>query len=134
MSAFPAPQDKPARRLNYAEKVKAGLVERKPRKGIAPIAQKRVAKRREYAAWIKEAMKGQRCAFHGCVAMDLEPHHVGGRHGDNLFKVIPCCSSHHRWIHEHPDAAFDAGWLTPTYRNYAPNPNHPQPFTLLPPP
>lgn len=132
MSAFPAPQEKPARRLNYREKVRAGLVERKPLARIAPIAQKRVKKRREYAAWVKVAMAGQKCAFPGCVARDLEPHHIGGRHGDNLFKVIPCCSAHHRWIHEHPDAAFELGYLTPAYRGFAPNPSHPQPFTLLP--
>lgn len=60
--SFPTPQEKPARRLTYAEKRRAGLVEMKPRARIAPIAQKRVKKRREYAAWIKSAMVGQRCA------------------------------------------------------------------------
>ena len=50
----------------------------------------------------------------------------------HLFEVIPCCHIHHFWIHTCPDAAFKAGWLTPAYRGYAPNPNHPQPFTLLP--
>lgn len=126
------PQEKPPRRLNHREKVKAGLVERKPRQRINPIANKRVTKMRKYTAWIKVAMVGQRCAFPGCASFDLEPHHTGGRHGDNLFKVIPCCRSHHRWIHEHPDAAFELGYLTPAYRGFAPNPSHPQPFTLLP--
>ena len=127
-------QYKPAKRLTYKEKRKAGLVAGKPPQRINPIAKKRVTRMRAYSAWIKAAMVGQKCAFPGCVAHDLEAHHVAGRHGDNLFKVIPCCSAHHRWIHEHPDAAYDAGWLTPAYRGYAPNPNHPQPFTLLPPP
>lgn len=126
------PQLKPAKTPTYRERRLAGEVKEKPRKRINPIAKKRLSRHRSYAAWIKAAMIGQRCAFTGCHDLNLEPHHPHGRNGDNLFKVIPCCSAHHRWIHEHPAAAFAAGWLTPAYRGYAPNPNHPQPFTLLP--
>ena len=45
---FPAPQEKPARRLNYAEKCKAGMVERKPRQRINPVSAKRAREGVEY--------------------------------------------------------------------------------------
>ena len=130
---FPAPQEKPAPRLNYYERCRAKLVAFKPRSRLRKVAKGNEARMRKYKRWVSGMMFGAKCCFHGCGRIvGLEPHHPHGRTGENLFKVTALCHDHHAWIHAHPDAAFNAGWLTPIYRGYAPNPSHPQPFTLLP--
>jgi len=133
---FPVPQEKPARRLNYAEKRKAGLVERKARQALRKVSRTHEQRWNRYRGWIKIAMHGlarcERCKKH--KAGDLQPHHTHGRSGDNLFKVIPLCSTCHAWVHEFPNEAYAEGWLQPEYRNVQRQPNYPQPFTLLPPP
>lgn len=129
--SFPTPQEKPARRLNYQEKARAGLVVRKPRQSIARVSKKNAARDREYREWVAIAMHGVRrcakCRHH----KGLEPHHAFGRTADNLFKVVPLCRLCHAWCHEFPNMAFEQGWLQPEYRGVIRQPNHPQPFTLL---
>lgn len=134
---FPAPQEKPVRRLNYAEKVKAGLVERRPMQRLRKVAKGNAARDREYREWVKIALHGrarcQRCKLHVSQCGELQPHHPSGR-GPHLFEVVDICGTCHTWVHAFPNDAYAAGWLTPAYKGYAPNPSHPCPFTLLPPP
>jgi len=133
---FPAPQEKPARRLNYQERqrkaIKAGAVERKPRQRIKAVAKKNAPRMKEYSEWIKIAMHGvnrcARCHYH----KGLEPHHAFGRNAENLFKVVPLCRLCHAWCHEFSNIAYALGWLQPEYKRVHRQPHHPQPFTLLP--
>jgi hypothetical protein len=135
---IPEFQHKPAKRLTYKEKCKAGLVAGKPRQALRKAAKGNAARDREYREWVKIAMHGlprcQRCAWHVSQCGPLQPHHPSGRCEDRLFEVVQVCTQCHAWIHEFPNLSYAAGWLTPAYRGYAPHPNHPQPFTLLPPP
>ena len=135
---LPSPQTKPPPRLNYAARRKAGLVKAKPRSRLRKVAKGNAARDREYRAWVNIAMHGlprcQRCTWHVSQCGPLQPHHPSGRGGEHLFEVVAVCSTCHTWIHDFPNLSYAAGWLTPAYRGYAPNPSHPQPFTLLPPP
>ena len=134
---IPPFQLKPAKTPTYRERKLAGEVKEKPRSPLCKISASNAARRRKYTAWLSIAMHGiarcDRCKRHISQCGPLEPHHPSGRFGDHLFEVTPICFACHRWIHdENSNAAYAAGWLTPAYRGYAPNPNHPQPFTLLP--
>ena len=133
---IPEFQNKPTPRLTYAQKVRAGEVKVKPRKAVRKVSRTHEQRWNRCRGWIKIAMHGlarcERCKKH--KAGDLQPHHTHGRSGDNLFKVIPLCSTCHQWTHDHPDTAYALGWLQPEYRAVQRQPNHPQPFTLLPPP
>lgn len=134
---IPPYQSKPAKTPTYRERKLAGEVKEKPRKRLRKVAKGNAARDREYRSWVKIAMHGlprcQRCMWHVSRCGPLQPHHPSGR-GPHLFEVVAVCAACHAWIHDHPNIAFATGWLTPSYRGYAPNPNHPQPFTLLPPP
>jgi hypothetical protein len=143
-------QSKPAPRLTYKEKVKAGLVKSKPwsqgattmtttglkRTGkLQPVSKAKRKVNREYHSWIAFMfaiqMSCSRCRVLSTFSK-MDPHHPYGRHGDNLFKVIPMCRTCHTWTHEHPNSAYDLGYLQPEYRGLKPDPDHPKPFTLIP--
>ena len=130
---IPPYQSKPAKTPTYRERKLAGEVKEKPRKRLRKVAKSNAARDREYREWIKKEMAG-RCVCRKCLRTfdSIQPHHPFGRGGDNLFKVIPLCALCHAWVHDNSCAAYDTGWLQPEYRGYAPNPNHLQPFTLLP--
>lgn len=73
---FPPPQEKPARRMNYAEKVKAGLVVGKARQRINPVSSKRAREGAEYTRLRAEFLKAHPvCQFPGCgpFGSRLEP-------------------------------------------------------------
>lgn len=128
------PQQKPAHRPTYRERVLAGQVKSKPRTGLRKVAKTHIQRWNQYRAWIaRELPKVPRCGRcnMGKNMVRMEPHHPSGR-GPHLFEVVGICSNCHSWIHDHSNIAYAAGWLTPTYKGYAPNPSHPQPFTLLP--
>ena len=131
---IPPFQSKPAKTPTYRERKLAGEVKEKPRKGLRKVAKGNAARDREYREWIKIAMHGiarcDKCKRHS--TNNLQPHHPNGRKGKHLFEVSAICEPCHSWIHDHSTAAYYLGWLTPAYRGYAPNPKHPQPFTLLP--
>ncbi len=132
---IPPPQVKPPKSRTYRERKLAGGVKEKPRSKLRKVAKGNEARDREYREWVKIAMHGrarcQRCKRHVSSCGNLQPHHPSGR-GPHLFEVVEVCTRCHTWIHDHPTTAYDAGWLTPAYRGYTPDPNHPQPFTLLP--
>lgn len=106
MSAFPAPQDKPARRLNYAEKVKAGLVERKPRQRIKAVSSKRAREGAEYTRLRAEFLKAHPvCQFPGCNCREgLEIHHKArrGRFYLRTDTWIALCNPHHLRVEQNP--------------------------------
>lgn len=41
----------------------------------------------------------------------LEPHHLSGRSGENLFRFLMICRPCHNWIHTHTKQAKKDGWL-----------------------
>ena len=139
---FPAFQKKPAHKLNYTERAKAGLlvkkqrqpVSQKPRKTMRKVAKKKSGDVQKYKKWVTIEL-GKRCICDKCLQVrTLTPHHPFGREGKNLFKVTPLCIHCHNWCHDFPNTALSQGWLQPEYRGILTNVNHPKPFTLLPPP
>ncbi len=122
MSDFPAPQEKPARRLNYAEKVKAGLVERKPRQRIKPVSSKRQGENAEYARVKKEYLAEHLfCEILGCFETHLDIHHKA-RRGKFLLRVdtfLACCRRHHQQIESNPSWAKENGYILTTEQKRA---------------
>jgi hypothetical protein len=134
-SSIMEPQTKPVPRMTYQQKARAGMLTKKPRQALRKVAKGNAARMRKYKRWIREALFGTTCAFTGCGRFTwIEPHHPFGREGENLFKVIPMCHEHHEWIHAHSNDAYSLGWIQPELKKVTRQPNHPQPFTLLPPP
>jgi len=71
-----------------------------------------------------EARSGGVCeiARPGCLGRAVDPHHrvlrgSGGRRGaarlasDQLANLLHVCRACHEWVHEHPAASREAGWL-----------------------
>lgn len=65
-----------------------------------------------------------------CLGRAVDPHHRvlrgnGGRRGaarqvsDQLSNLIHTCRACHEWIHEHPAASREAGWMLPGRDNPA---------------
>jgi len=129
---IPPYQSKPAKTPTYRERKLAGQVKERPRKGLRKVAKGNSARMVKYAKWRDEILMIARPCANCRRYVPLELHHPSGRNGDHLFEAIALCRGCHMLIHQMPDAAYAAGWLTPAYRGYASNPNHPQPFTLLP--
>jgi hypothetical protein len=108
--------------------MKRNYLKRKAR--LAPASTKQAARLAHYHAMV-DSWEGRRvCAFCGLHAdfCKLEPHHPHGRGGDNLFRVVLLCSSHHHWVHAYPDRAYELGWLQPEYRGTIRPPNFPVPW------
>lgn len=106
MSAFPSPQEKPARRLNYAEKRRAGLVERKPRQRIKAVSTRRTREGAEYTRLRAEFLKAHPvCQFPGCNCREgLEIHHKARRGRFYLRTDTWCvlCNRHHAYVEQNP--------------------------------
>lgn len=52
------------------------------------------------------------CEFPDCWLPASEVHHKRGRVGALYLDVahwLPICTEHHRWVTEHPQAAYDMG-------------------------
>ena len=132
--SLPPPQTKPAKRLNYKERYKAGLVAKKPQQRVRAVSKKLAPQLARYREWIKTAMHGsarcEKCNRH-CPS-SLQAHHPYGRSGDNLFKVIPLCAECHEWVHTYPSKAMLLGWLQPEIWGLKSDPHRPPPFNLLP--
>ena len=127
------PQTKPPRRLNYTERARLGLIARKPGHALRKVAKKNATRMQKYTAWIKRAMHDKhRCQACGTPNQALEPHHPYGRSGENLFKVVEVCTHCHAGFHRYPNLSYAEGWLQPEYKGVVRQPDHPQPFTLLP--
>ncbi len=121
---FPAPQEKPARRLNYAERqreaIKAGTVERKPRKRIKAVSSKRVREGAEYTKLRAEFLKAHPvCQVIGCNQPSTDLHHKA-RRGRFFLRVdtfFATCHPHHDQIEANPEWAKSQGYLlTPEQR------------------
>ena len=115
--------------------MKRSYLKRKAR--LAPASAKQAERLARYKAMLADWQGRRVCAFCGlhsrvrfgnALLCTLEPHHPYGRGGENLFKVVLLCSSHHHWVHAYPDQAFTLGWLTPEYRGTIRPPNFPVPW------
>jgi hypothetical protein len=103
MNDFPEYQHKQPKKLNYKEKVKAGLI----KGGINPMSKKKTEWNNKY---IKQKQKDEEIQIcPKCNLSDLksnmEPHHPKGRANENIlfyWWMHPEC---HAWIHAHPNEA-----------------------------
>lgn len=134
---IPPFQVKPTRRLNYTERRRAGLVKVKPRQRVKPVSRKRKTEAAEYASLRKFFLVAHPvCQFPGCACCDgLEIHHKArrGRFYLRTDTWMVVCRPHHDQIEKNPEWSKANGYLlTPEQRRLIANPNHPQPFTLLP--
>lgn len=118
---FPSPQEKPSRRLNYAEKRRAGMVERKPRQRINPVSAKRAREGGEYMRLRRKYLEAfPVCQFPRCTCRDgLEIHHKArrGRFYLRTDTWAGLCNAHHRYVEENPEWSKENGFLlTPEQR------------------
>jgi len=131
------PQEKPAKRQTYRERVLSGKVKPKPRSKLRKVAVTKAAPMSSYHAWIKACKEGigmtkcPSCQW-SMEASSMDPHHPYGRLGQNLWKVVLVCRACHDSFHLSPSDALARGWLQPEYRGYVSSPKHPKPFRLLP--
>lgn len=133
------PQQKPSKRLNYKERLKAGLVKPKPRaamkkasKPLRKVSKAKAPAHAAYAKWIAVALAAtESCARCKKSGVGLEPHHPKGRGGQYLFCVIGLCHNCHEWTHANPNSAMAEGWLHPEYRGLKPDPQHPKPWEAI---
>lgn len=110
---IPAFQEKPAKRLTYAEKRKAGIVEKKPRTRLKGVSKKHAQWLAKYHAQIEVDALNQecfRCNIPG-TKHSLERHHTHGRNKELILRYSYCCSTCHAWIHQHARQARKEGLL-----------------------
>ena len=110
---IPAFQDKPAPRLTYAQRRRAGLIEKKPRKAVKKKSAKRTEWERKYFEQVEKDAQAQQCfRCHVWGTKDtLDRHHTHGRSKEKILIYQYCCRDCHTWIHSFPNAARDAGLL-----------------------
>lgn len=91
----------------------------KPRAKIRKVSSKRRKQNAEYshvrAAYLETSPQCARCAQNGVCEAATEIHHAGGREGARLTDTplfVALCGPCHRWVHDNPLAARDAGLLT----------------------
>lgn len=106
------------------------LLYRMKRSPLSSTSAKQKVRLQRYYTMIQNWQGRRVCAFCGLHAdfCKLEPHHPYGRGGENLFKVVLLCSSHHHWVHAYPDRAYELGWLQPEYRGTIRPPDFPVPW------
>ncbi len=114
MNDFPEPQKKPERKLNYHERVKAGL----QRGGLNKISKKRQKSLQIYNKAISEIPHDSCCCKCGSREI-LEIHHPKGRKFIDNFIIV--CHRCHEWIHSNANEAMRLGWLHPEIRGLKPN-------------
>jgi hypothetical protein len=111
---IPAFQEKPKKRLTYAEKRKAGLVTQKPRTRLKGVSKKHAVWLAKYHAQIELDDTNQeclRCHIRG-DKHSLERHHTHGRSKEKILIYSYCCSICHAWIHANPNKARKEGFLS----------------------
>lgn len=126
--AFPAFQQKPAHKLNYSERAKAGLltpkrrqpVSKKPRQRIKPKSDRRKKDDVEYEKLKREFFaEHPYCQVHGCQKLATDIHHKA-RRGPFLLRVdtwMAVDRQHHDQIESNPAWAKENGYLlTPEQR------------------
>jgi len=117
---FPEFQYKPARKLNYHERVKAGL----QKGGLNKFSKKGLEKRKiEQKQHNKNISEGKVFCVACGATNHLERHHPKGRNYPDYF-IYLCgefgCGKH-KWIHENENEAMKEGWLHPEYRGLPKN-------------
>lgn len=124
---FPEPQKKPERKLNYRERVAAGL----QRGGLKPKSDKQLERDKLEA---REHNKNIKKGVVFCVKCGsdkhIEKHHVKGRNFPDEF-VYLCGEfgcAFHSWIHKNENEAYELGWLAPEYRGLPHKDNWPKPW------
>lgn len=83
------------------------MVRRKPLKRSTPLRARRRRGTVQVSGWCAAALPG-------CQGRAVHPHHRKRRSqggDDSQRNVISVCASCHRWIHEHPAAAYSRGLL-----------------------
>lgn len=125
---FQAFQQKPAHKLNYAERAKAGLlppkqrqpVSKKPRQRIKPKSDRRKKDDVEYEKLKREFFRAHpQCEVMGCRERADDVHHMA-RRGQFFLRVdtwLSTCRMCHTRIECNPEWAKAAGYLlTPEQR------------------
>jgi len=110
---IPVFQAKPAKRLTYRERARAGLVDKKPRQRIKPASAKRTRENTEYTKLRREFLAAHPACL-VCRGPANEIHHACGRQGKRLLDVEffrPLCAPCHRRVHDNPAWAKERGLL-----------------------
>lgn len=110
---IPAFQDKPAPRLTYAQKQRAGLIEQKPRTAVKKKSAKRTEWEKKYFAQVEKDPLYQECfCCHAHGTKDsFDRHHTHGRLNEKILIYQYCCRDCHTWIHENSSEARRLGLL-----------------------
>lgn len=110
MNDDPLPfQHKPAKSLNYHERVRAGL----QRGGLNPMSKKKQSWTNKYIEKKKQDDEWQECKVCGKTNRkeDASPHHPHGRNDSNILIYWWLCNSCHELIHTNPKEARENGYL-----------------------
>ncbi len=114
-------QTKPAKHLNYRQRMRAGKIQRKPRAAISAVSPRRRRENTEYASLKKFFLVAHPvCQFSGCTCREgLEIHHKA-RRGPFFLRTdtwMVVCRPHHDRIEKNPAWAKEQGYLlTPEQR------------------
>lgn len=131
---FPAFQQKPAPKLNYAERAKAGLLAKKPRQPVSQKPRSRIkpkSEKRKKDDVLYEKLKREffnlhpKCQMPYCHMPSCDIHHKA-RRGPFLLRTdtwMAICREHHEIIEGNPQWAKERGYLlTPEQRRKLLNP------------
>jgi hypothetical protein len=102
-------QHKQPKKLNYHERVKAGL----QRGGINPLSKKKQEWTAKYAKQKRDDQEYQTCIVCGIMEHkdNMEPHHTHGRSNENIMKYVWLHTECHAKIHAQPNWARANGYL-----------------------
>lgn len=87
------------------------------RAAIRKVSKKRQRELRVYSVLKKEFLSQRRFCevFESCCTRKaIDVHHINGRNGKRLVDIrdwLPVCRSCHRFLHDHPKYAKEAGFL-----------------------
>lgn len=103
MPDFPEFQRKPERKLNYHERVKAGL----QRGGLRKVSKKREDWLKKYNEQAEDDAEYQTCPRCKITSHkdSMERHHPWRRDNENILKYWWMHKECHKWIHDHPKEA-----------------------------
>jgi hypothetical protein len=106
---IPEFQHKPARKLNYQERVKAGL----QRGGLPKFSKKKEEWTKKYSEQKKKDQEYQVCFVCGKTEHkdNMEPHHTHGRSNENIMIYKWVHTECHNKIHKNPNWARENGYL-----------------------
>jgi disulfide oxidoreductase YuzD len=102
-------QEKQPRKLNYQERVRAGI----QRGGLNPTSKKKEEWLKKYRKQKQLDQEYQVCFVCGVTEHkdNMEPHHTHGRSNENIMKYQWVHTECHAWIHKNPNEARKKGYL-----------------------